>query len=241
MPPLIILNWKMNLLFDRALTLARQIESLKNLAHIVIAPPTPYLSYLAQELPEIDYAAQDISIYNEQGAYTGEYSAQIIHSCGINYTIIGHSERRNLLSETNESLRKKFDNAVKYNLTPILCIGETIAAKQNNRTEDYLTSQLQVIPSDYHGKIIIAYEPLWSIGSGLIPTVTELSKIIQFLKSHKNLSSVANNLRIVYGGSVNSSNAKEILQIRGIDGLMIGSAALKFEEIKLILENIPNV
>lgn len=241
MSPLIILNWKMNLLFEQALPLVKQIYSLKNLAHIIIAPPAPYLSYLAQQLPEINYATQDISIYNEQGAYTGEYSAQIIHSCGIDYTIIGHSERRGLFSETDEIVRTKFNNAIKYNITPILCIGETIQSKQNNQTTDYLTQQLQVIPSNYQGQIIIAYEPLWSIGSGLIPTIAELSEIIQFLKSHKNLSSVANNVRIVYGGSVNSSNAKEILKIRGIDGLMIGSAALKFQEIKLILENIPNV
>lgn len=241
MSPLIILNWKMNLLFEQALPLVKQIYSLKNLAHIIIAPPAPYLSYLAHQLPEINYATQDISIYNEQGAYTGEYSAQIIHSCGINYTIIGHSERRSLFSETDEIVRTKFNNAIKYNITPILCIGENIQSKQNNQTKDYLTQQLQVIPSNYQGQIIIAYEPLWSIGSGLIPTIAELSEIIQFLKTHKNLSSVANNIRIVYGGSVNSSNAKEILKIRGIDGLMIGSAALKFQEIKLILENIPNV
>lgn len=231
----------MNLLFEQALALVKQIYPLKNLAHIIVAPPAPYLTYLAHELPKIDYAAQDISVHNEQGAYTGEYSAQIIHSCGINYTIIGHSERRNLFFETNEIVKRKFDNAIKYNLTPILCIGETSESKQNKQTEDYLTRQLQVIPHDYQGQIIIAYEPLWSIGSGLIPTIAELYKIIQFLKSHTTLSSVANNLRIVYGGSVNSSNAKEILQIDGINGLMIGSSALKFQEIKLILENIINV
>lgn len=241
MSPLIILNWKMNLLFEQVLPLIKQIHSLENLAHIIIAPPAPYLSYLAQQSPNMNYASQDISIYNQQGAYTGEYSAQIIHSCGINYAIIGHSERRNLFSETDEIVSTKFNNAIQYNITPILCIGETIQSKHNNQTEDYLTRQLQVIPSTYQGQIIIAYEPIWSIGSGLIPTIAELSEIIQFLKSHKNLSSVANNLRIVYGGSVNSSNAKEILKITGIDGLMIGSAALKFQEIKLILENIPNV
>lgn len=237
MSSLIILNWKMNLLFQQALPLVKQIYPLKNLAHIIIAPPAPYLTYLAQTLPEIDYAAQDISLYNEQGTYTGEYSAQIIHSCGVNYAIIGHSERRNLFSETAEIVRRKFDNAVKYNIIPILCIGETIESKQNNQTKDYLTKQLQVIPDNYQGQVIIAYEPLWAIGSGLIPTTTELSEVIEFLRSNKSVSSVANNLRIVYGGSVNSSNAREILQIHGIDGLMIGSAALKFEEVKLILEN----
>ncbi|MCP5369467.1 MAG: triose-phosphate isomerase [Rickettsiaceae bacterium] len=231
----------MNLLLEQALLLAKQVSSIENANHIIIAPTSPYLAYLINQLPQMHYAAQNISIYDTQGAYTGEYSAEIIKSCGVNYTIIGHNERRKLLSETDSDIKKKINNAIKHNITPIICIGENIESKHKDQTEEHLTNQLEVIPENYTGEIIIAYEPIWCIGSGLVPKISEISEIAQFIKNHKKLSSVANNLRMVYGGSVNSINAREILKIHGIDGLMIGSVALKFEEIKLILETISNV
>lgn len=235
MKPIIIANWKMNLSLEDALLKSQQLEARNYSYQFLLAPPTAYLALFAQSFKKTNFCAQDISTMNGFGAYTGECSADMIKSCGVNYAIIGHSERRNTFRESNKTIRKKVENCINAGITPIVCIGETLEARQNNNYLEFILEQLnESIPENTYN-LIIAYEPIWAIGSGITPTTKEISEIFEFIKTSKDVSIVAKNAQLVYGGSVNSETCKNILDIPGNNGVILGSASLNDKELNYIL------
>jgi triosephosphate isomerase (TIM) len=247
---LIIGNWKMHgnivsaNLFVKALSL--QIKNYKQFCDIVICPPNILLSELINKTAETEFliGAQDCSsIEDKEGAYTGEISASMLKSLGSNYVILGHSERRKLFFENNALIRKKVSNAHAAGLKAIVCIGESREQREKEQTLNILEQQLnECLPSSVNKhNTIIAYEPVWAIGAGIAATAEQIEQVHMFIKDYT--SKIESNLKILYGGSVKSSNAKEILSIPFVDGALIGAASLKIEEflgIMSITQNIRN-
>jgi len=239
--PLIIANWKMHLTLKEAMAYAAKIEKIlelqKSNKQLIIAPPSPFIASLGERFPKLQLCAQDLSIFDEDGPYTGEISAKILASCGAKYSLIGHSERREYFDETNVTIGKKVQNAIKHNITPIICIGESLECRQAGGFKDLLSYQIiSSVPTNPIPKeLIIAYEPLWSIGTGLVPSLDQIAEVFELILGHPHLKRLAKACRLVYGGSVNSKNYQNLLSIKDIGGLLIGSASLKEEEITKIL------
>ena len=235
MKPIIIANWKMNLTLKEAILKAEQLEKRNYSSQLLLAPPALYLGHLASILKKTALCAQDVSLASGQGAYTGENSSDMIKSCSINHALIGHSERRTVFKESNSIVKTKVANCLNSGVMPIICIGENLETRQNNNYKEFLVQQLtESIPDNAHN-IIIGYEPVWAIGSGIIPTPEEIAEVFELIKTDKNISMVAKNAQLVYGGSVNSKNYKEILAVPGNSGLILGSASLKEDELNTIL------
>ena len=241
MNPIIIANWKMNLQFQEAIRSMHIISRYKNSKGLIIAPPIPYLGYLSQNFQNISFCAQNISTVRGFGPYTGEYSADMIKSCNTNYALIGHSDRKNFCDEDNTVIRHKILNAINAGITPIICFGETTDIRKNNNYKDYLINQLSIFLSGIDHKIkkelklIIAYEPVWAIGSGMTPTVDDISEIFELIISNAHVSGLAKNIYLVYGGSVNSRNYHEIMSAKYINGVLIGSASVNTNELATIM------
>jgi triosephosphate isomerase len=236
MKPLIIANWKMNLAFQEASELSKSISNQENHHRLIIAPPTPYIAYLAQIYKKLNFCAQDVSTRSTFGPYTGENSAKFFKSCNVNYALIGHSERRYLLGENNMIVRTKAEICINNKITPIICIGETERERNSNHYEEFLLRQLNESIPETDKPLIIAYEPVWAIGTNNTPSIEEISKIIQLIRENNNKQSViAKSLQIVYGGSVNSKNYETIAAVKDIDGVLLGGASLDKEELFRIL------
>ena len=234
MSPLIIANWKMNFSLKQAIKFLTNLNEINHTKKLIIASPIPYLAHLQALFPAVQFCAQDISIFSGMGAYTGEISAEIVKSCGINYSLIGHSERRILCHETDQMINQKITNCLQFGIIPIICIGENASVRHNKAYLESILLQLNSIP-ELTSKVVIAYEPVWSIGSGVIPTSHEISEIFDFIINYFNLDRVAKNISLVYGGSVNSQNYRQILSIPQISGVLLGGASLNFEEFVKIL------
>lgn len=225
----------MNIKLGEAIALAQKFESFNHSSQFFLAPPTPYLSYLSKVLVKTKICAQDVSSIKELGAYTGENSATIIKSCGVNYSIIGHSERRTNQRESNSIVRKKIESCIEAGITPIVCIGETLESRQNKNFKEFLIEQINSsIPSNAHN-LIIAYEPVWAIGSGIAPKPEEIYEIVELIKKSARVDLVAKNAQLVYGGSVSSKNFAEIITVPGLSGVLMGSASLDESEMSSIL------
>ena len=218
------------------LSSVRQLAN--NSIEFLVAPPAPYLVYLATNLKNASICAQDVSSVEDFGAYTGEYSAKMLKEASINYSIVGHSERRVMFMETNRIVGKKFRSCINAGITPIICVGEDIENRKNNNYKELIATQIMDAVPKNTDRFIVAYEPLWSIGSGITPTINEIAEIFHFIKTDKKISQLAKNARLVYGGSVNSSNSQDVLAIANNDGIMLGSASLEESELKAILNNI---
>ncbi len=208
---------------------------------IIICPPAIYLSRIKPN-SSFDLGIQNI-FWEDKGAYTGEISATMAKDLKIKHVVIGHSERRLCLRETDEMVNLKIQSATKNNLNPILCIGETLKEKQQDKTSEIITKQLEKalkniakskIQSRGLGtKFKIAYEPIWAIGTGITPTTDEIMSMELFIK--KIISNLydrptAEKISILYGGSVNSQNALDFVDKTGMDGLLIGGASLNGSE-----------
>lgn len=235
MDSIIIANWKMNMKFNDAVVLAQKLESIDHSSQFFLAPPAPYLAYFAQTLVKTKLCAQDVSSVKDLGAHTGETSATIIKSCGINYSIIGHSERRWQQRESNNIVRKKAQNCIEAGITPIICIGETLEARQNKNFKEFIIQQINSSIPGNAQNIIIAYEPVWAIGTGILPKIEEIYEIAQLIKTNANVEAVAKNAQLVYGGSVNSKNFAHIIKVPGLDGVLVGSASNDWSEMSSIL------
>jgi len=232
----IIANFKMNPSSEKEaedlfLIYQQQIEKLKNV-DLIVAPPFIYLKKALEK--NLKTAAQNC-FYEDLGAYTGEISSLMLKNIGVDYVILGHSERRKL-GETNEIIAKKVQAALKNNLIPILCVGET--KEELSEREKIIQEQLKFVFSQISSqtKIIIAYEPRWAIGTGDFcdPQVAEevQGSIKNFLKNQFGFSDI----KVLYGGSVDSQNIKLFLSQNNIDGALVGGASLKKEEFAKILE-----
>jgi len=250
---IIIGNWKMNPgtlaeakeLFSAVKKEARKIENV----NVIIAPPAIWLGQLKiGENDNIGLASQNMH-WEEKGAFTGEISVSMIKDAGAKYAIVGHSERRIYFGETDEAINKKISAAFKNNLVPILCVGETMEEKEGEKTQEAIKNQLtKALENISQGqieanKIIIAYEPVWAIGSGATPTFDEvLSANLLIKKTIANIygRSVADKIPVIYGGSVNALNAKKFVEKGGMAGLLVGGASVKANEFVSIIRAVTN-
>lgn len=237
MQKIVAANWKMNGTFELAkeLTSALKLLSYDLEMKIIICPPFVLLPFVEAKLkhnPDIALGGQDVSPH-EFGAYTGEISASMLKEVGCQFVIIGHSERRRDHHETTNMILEKMNQAIKAGLTPILCIGESLDERKNNQTEKVLSAQLEPILKQHQQGFILAYEPVWAIGTGLAATSKEIQETHGFLR--KKLYNCGT-IPILYGGSVNAANAKAIMSIKDVDGVLVGGASLKVKEITEICE-----
>lgn len=235
----IIANWKMNPVSfieseNLLKTIKKGIKKNENV-NIVICPPAIYLSKIKSN-SSFKLGIQNI-FWEDGGAYTGEISAKMAKEMKVNYTLIGHSERRKFMRETNEMINLKIMIALKNKLKPILCLGETLEEKKKELTSKVIANQIETALKDIKksqvSNLIIAYEPIWAIGTGQIPSADEImsaalliKKIISKLYNRE----IAEKVFILYGGSVNSKNAFNFVDKTGVHGLLIGGASLNGSE-----------
>ena len=235
---LIVANWKMNFLYKNAFNFCKKILLKKKLIKnkFVICPPTTLILQLSSKFKGITFGAQDCH-YEKLGAYTGDISALMLKDINCKHVIIGHSERRKYYFEDHIILKRKIESVINAGLIPIYCIGEDINIKRKDKTKNHLLSQLlNTLPKKNKKKIIIAYEPIWSIGTGNTPTVNEIEDVNLYIKkiiTKINLS--YEKTSILYGGSVNKHNSLVFLDNKNIDGLLIGGASLNLNIFSSIL------
>jgi triosephosphate isomerase len=247
-------NWKMNKTYSEAIPLLYEIKDLLNKSKRndsvlkIIAPPFVYVHDFYENtkgLRNFFVGAQNCS-YEESGAYTGEVSAGMLKSVGASYIILGHSERRAYFKETHEELKKKADAVLRHNLNPIFCVGETVEQRNANEqlavVESQLGNSLFHLSSEGFKKIVIAYEPVWAIGTGLTATTAQAQEMHHFIRTlieKKYGKEVAADLTILYGGSCNEKNAAELFSCPDVDGGLIGGASLKAKEFIQIIHSFP--
>ncbi len=238
-------NWKMNMLPNEAIQFIEELIPLvKDTENeVILCVPYTDLFYalLTAQNTNIKIGAQNMH-YEEKGAYTGEISAQMLKSINVEYVIIGHSERRQYFNETDETVNKKIKAAFVNGLKPIVCVGETLEQRENGETVKIITNQtklaLEGLTDEQVKNTIIAYEPIWAIGTGKTATSEDANNSIKAIRDEICQiygQNVANGVIIQYGGSVKSSNAKELFEMSDIDGGLVGGASLKSEEFSKIV------
>ena len=242
-------NWKMNLNREEGIKLVEEVISLvssDNNVEVVFSPSFLYLHKVNKMCANdnlLQTASQNIS-HNEGGAFTGEVSAQMVNSLNVKYTILGHSERREYFNETNIELKQKVDLSLKNNLEIIFCCGESLNQRESGVHFDWIKQQLT--ESIFHltekefEKVVIAYEPIWAIGTGVTASSDQAEEIHQFVRNvitEKYNENIAENTSILYGGSCNPTNAKELFSKKNIDGGLIGGASLNAENFTRIIKS----
>lgn len=236
-------NWKMNLFRGQGLTLAREVvkgAQANGKVDVAVCPPAVYLDAVHHELQGTTIALGAQNLYHEvSGAFTGEISAPMLLDVGCKYVILGHSERRHILGETDQDVNLKVKAALDaslngHSLTPILCVGELLAEREAGRTAEVIRTQfdgsLAGLAADLVARIVIAYEPVWAIGTGKVATpeqAEEVHKDLRNLLSERYNADVAGAVRILYGGSVKPDNSGQILAQPNVDGALVGGASLK--------------
>ncbi|SMO41132.1 triosephosphate isomerase [Saccharicrinis carchari] len=241
-------NWKMNKTLQEGVALASELNKIlaskKPNCDVVIGVPATHITEVVKTVDKnkIGVAAQNCA-NKESGAYTGEISAAMVKSTGAGYVILGHSERREYFGETNETLKEKTDLALANDLTPIFCIGEVLEEREANQQNQVVKAQIEEalfhLSADAFAKIILAYEPVWAIGTGKVATPEQAQEIHAYIRSviaDKFGAEVANNTSILYGGSCKPSNAKELFDNPDVDGGLIGGASLKAEDFVGIID-----
>lgn len=234
--PIIAGNWKMYKTRDEALDFIYSVNDKlpsKELVDSVICAPFIELRCLAKRQGDnLRIGAQNMH-FEEKGAYTGEVSADMLTSIGVTYVIIGHSERRAMFNETDEAINKKIKVAFAKGLLPILCVGESLEDRENNNTEAWISDQLEKdlngLTADEIKNLVIAYEPIWAIGTGKTATATQAEETCAFIRNKvasMYCDKCASEMRIQYGGSVKVSNIEELMSQPNIDGALIGGASL---------------
>lgn len=244
-------NWKMNLTWEQGQQLLNGILG-ANVAPkanqaVIIAVPFPYL-VAAKEIVEKNagyFVAAQNCYHKKSGAFTGEVSAEMLKSIGVKYVIIGHSERREYFNETNQQLADKLNLLLENGIIPVFCCGEPLAVREANEQNSYVEQQLveslfHLTPEQISG-IVIAYEPIWAIGTGKTATAEQAQEIQAYLRSvlaGKYGKEVAAKIPVLYGGSVKAANAKEIFSNEDVDGGLVGGASLQAEEFVKIIEGL---
>lgn len=229
-------NWKMNMLPNEAINfmeeLAKKVKDSKS--EIIVCVPFTDLFYTLLEAQEtnIHVGAQNL-FYEDKGAYTGEISAPMLKSINTEYVIIGHSERRKYFNETDEIVNKKVKKAIEYGIKPIICVGETLEENEQGKTIEVITNQVAKALKDLTiedlSNTIIAYEPIWAIGTGKTATKEDAENSIKSIRDKINSIYKTNDITILYGGSVKADNAKELFEMPNIDGALVGGASLNAE------------
>ena len=235
-------NWKMNgsLVANEVLLKALLTDVGQPGCHVAVCVPSVYLAQ-CQALLEgsvIELGAQDVSSH-ENGAYTGEIASAMLKEFGVRYAIVGHSERRQYHGETDEVVAAKVQRALGVGITPIVCVGETLAEREAGHTEDVVKRQLAaVIHTNGHciSEVVVAYEPVWAIGTGLSATAEQAQQVHAVLRAQLRAATPnADRIKLLYGGSMNAANAKSLLTQPDIDGGLIGGAALKAPDFLTII------
>lgn len=239
-------NWKMNLTFDEGSTLVKSLKDASRPDSVltILGVPSPYLKSFNDVCDDtICVAAQNIH-HLEKGAYTGEISATMVQSLGVKYVIIGHSERREYQQESNELLKQKVDLALQHGLTPIFCCGESLEIRKSGEQNVYVSNQLKEslfhLDAEALSKLIIAYEPIWAIGTGETASPEQAQDMHKALRSFiatAYTEDLANGISILYGGSVKPANAKEIFGQPDVDGGLVGGASLKSDDFTQIIHS----
>ena len=242
-------NWKMNLNRSEGLGLVEDVLSklpVDNITHVILAPSFVYLHKVAKmcaDTPKVVAASQDCSS-NEKGAFTGEVSASMISSCKARYVVLGHSERRANFTETNDQLKAKVGQAFASDLKVIFCCGESLVQRESGVHFEWIKSQISEslfhLSADEFKKIVIAYEPIWAIGTGVTASTSQAQEIHAFIRNllaEKYGKEVAESTSILYGGSCKPSNAKELFASQDIDGGLIGGASLKADDFLAITQS----
>ena len=244
--PLIAGNWKMNKTVEEALDLVRQLKaSLSGVkgVEVAVAPPFTALYAVQKELKgsAILVAAQNLH-WEEKGAFTGEISSLMLREIGVQYVILGHSERRQFFGETDETVNRRVRSALAHHLKPIFCVGEMLKEREDGKTFAVLERQidggLKGITEKELGSLVIAYEPVWAIGTGKTATPQEAEEVHRFIRERlRKLFSgeLAETVRIQYGGSVTPENVKGLMEQEDIDGALVGGASLKSETFSKIV------
>ncbi len=238
-------NWKMNMLPNEAIQfieeLAPLVKDTENEVILCVPYTDLFYSLLTAQNTNIKIGAQNMH-FEESGAYTGEISGKMLKSINVEYVIIGHSERRQYFAETDETVNKKIKAAFANGLKPIVCVGETLEQKEGGKAEEIITTQtelaLEGLTNEQIENTIIAYEPIWAIGTGKTATSEDANNSIKAIRNKiakKYGQNVADRVIIQYGGSVKSSNAKELFTMSDIDGGLVGGASLKAEEFSKIV------
>lgn len=245
-------NWKMNKTLDEAVALVSEVVNMINdevtgAVEVVLCPPAVYLSVLKQYIPAGGRIALGAQNCHEKasGAYTGEISAPMLQSLGIPYVILGHSERRQYFAETNAQLAEKVNSSLTNGLTPIFCCGESRELRENGDyigfVKDQITESLFHLTPEQFGKVVIAYEPIWAIGTGLTASSAQAQDMHFELRQHiasQYGDEVAQDTSILYGGSANAANAAELFAQPDVDGGLIGGASLKSRDFTTVVKAI---
>lgn len=232
---IIALNNKCNLTKEEFVDYQKKLEKLKTKYEMVLCPTSLFIGLA--NLQGIHLGAQNVSS-TTCGAYTGEISASQLKSMGVKFCIVGHSERRKYQRETDEEINKKMKQLLQEDIIPILCVGENKEEREKGLQNKIITTELEMdmknLTQDEQEKIIIAYEPIWAIGTGIIPTNSQIEEIISLIKNKypKN--------KVLYGGSANEENIDELKQISVIDGYLLGGLSLKPENLAIFLEKLEN-
>ena len=244
--PLIAGNWKMYKTCSEAVETARHLVNLVSGAKdvdIMIAPQFTALSPVSEIVKEslVSLGGQNL-FWEKEGAYTGEISAKMLIGAGCSHVIIGHSERRQYFGETDDTVNKKIASAIKEQLTPVFCVGETEKERESEDTFSVLDKQLKIglkgFSSDRLEKLVVAYEPVWAIGTGKTATAAQAQEVHQFLRAKLGKifgDSFAEMIRILYGGSVKPENIAELMAMPDIDGALVGGASLDAETFSRIV------
>ena len=232
-------NWKMNLTYQQGEKLLDDILGdgikLKSHQQVIFAVPFPYLTMTRSEVEEeYNYhAAAQNCFHKKNGAFTGEISAEMLHSLAITYCIVGHSERREYFAETNAMLAEKLNLCLEYYITPIFCCGEPLAVREDEKQDQYVETQLAEslfhLSGDKIKNLVIAYEPIWAIGTGKTASTAQAQEMHAHLRSilaTRYGNEIAEQVSILYGGSVKANNAKELFSCPDVDGGLVGGASL---------------
>lgn len=244
-------NWKMNLNYETGIALIESILASKvNISdnqEVILGVPSILLAKAAEltkDQKHIHIAAQDCH-HEASGAFTGNINANMVRSTGATYVIIGHSERRMYHQEDAKVLNQKIQQAFENNLKVVFCIGEPLDIRENNQENDYISTQLKEtvfqLPKEDMENITIAYEPIWAIGTGKTASADQAQAMHQHIRSEIAKAfdeNIAELTPILYGGSCNASNAKELFALKDVDGGLIGGASLKAEDFKAIIESV---
>lgn len=239
-------NWKMNFSSEKAKSFLSELLPKVNNSkcEVVICPPFTALHVAQEQLKgsTVKLGAQNIH-FEENGAFTGEVSAEMLKDLGVTYVILGHSERRTYFNETDETVNKKIFTCLKHDFIPILCVGETLEQRENGEMEKVLENQVKKafanVSKEDAKKIVIAYEPIWAIGTGKTATSEDANDVIGFIRSVvKNVydNEVSDNVVILYGGSVKPNTISEQMAMENIDGALVGGASLDVNDFEAIVK-----
>lgn len=232
---IIALNNKSNLKKEDFLIYQQELSSIKTLHEMILCPSSLYL--FAYNLDSINLGCQNVSSY-DIGAHTGEIAAKQLSSLNVKYCLVGHSERRQELKETDIMINQKIKRLLENNIIPILCIGETASERAANKTIEVIESQLQQatknLTKEEQRKIIFAYEPIWAIGTGNIPTNQEIKVVFS------KINTLYPNNKVLYGGSANDTNIDTLKEVKEIDGYLLGGLSLQTKKLQSFLEKLEN-